>query len=141
MVRAGYHWSDRTTLGHLQSYISSRIEYEPTCDTYKINTLEGMMQLLFDRCHQSASRGNEDYTFTFLSSKLAGKEYTIEKIVDLCEECFIDCEIGLYAKYNICDELIGYSICIDWNDRLTVHEKAWNRYKRLESYYTKRDRH
>jgi hypothetical protein len=141
MVRAGYHWSDRTTAGHLQSYVNSGCEYEPECKKYDINCFEGIMQFLFDRCHEAASRGHEDYSFTFLSSKFAGKEYTFNDVIEHCEECFIDCKIAIFNKYNNCDKLIGSTIFIGWKEEHSLEEleELWNHAKYLGECCDRKD--
>lgn len=136
MVRAGYHWSDRTTVGHLQSYVSSKVKYDPFYKNYDINCFEGIMQALFDKCHEYASKGYYRYTFMWLSNKLDKKEYTLEEVVEQCEECFIECKISLRNRHNINDDLVGYAITIDWKN---THEELWNHAKYLGQYYDRKD--
>lgn len=130
MVRAGYHWSDRTTAGHLQFYVNSGCEYEPESSTYAISCFEGIMQFLFDKCHDSASKGNDSYSFTFLVSKFAEKRYTFDEIVEYCEDCFINCKVETFSKYNNCDKLIGSTIFISWKETEDL-EEAWDHAKYL----------
>ena len=130
-------WQDRTSAGHLRALM--RI-YETTHSSNEYpNTKEACMQMLFDRVHLYAECGYSSYIHAW-ESKDVPKDYTLEEILELAEDAFVECDVSLVPKYiSICGSSsssrpileTSYELTIDWCKDQEIEtpqelEKKWN---------------
>lgn len=123
MVRAGDHWTDRTTIGHIRAHMNSDMTYEVEDPTYDRTCFEGIMQYLYDQVHISATEGWNEYKYTWLADEVP-TEFTIEKVASMCVGCFLGCNIStetkdvylsVSGKRSGDKKLLSHSLLIDWS--------------------------
>lgn len=143
-------WQDRTSAGHLRALMGI---YETRHGSNEYPTSrDACMQMLSDRIHLYAECGYSSYTHGWESTKLP-KDYTLEEILELAEEAFIDCEVTLTPKYipscvssSSTPEIVEtiYELTIDWSgieqtETTEYLQEKWNDSKERQQDKCKSD--
>ena len=152
MVKAGYDWQDRTTIGHIRHHMADGMTYDEGWDSYNTDEdIGSMMQKLFDEVHTAATEKYTSYEYTWLAHEMP-TEYTIDQVAELCVGCFIGCKITteeqhcyIYCpgKPDTAKRLVSCTLTINWEDEesdLEKDEKAWQKCKDLQDHYRRKDR-
>ena len=115
-------WRDRTSAGHLRLLMGDDMSYDDGADQHHTDTLEGMMQCLYDEVHLAAVDKYPSYVYTWFADELP-TDYTIEEVEALLPRCFYKCKIESTDKYEHVTkygygttekQLVWRSITITW---------------------------